>query len=119
MVFRFLKDLLQRDSEDRTVRFDLAKPRSENPFKAVSIHPGNPCCGAALQMSSIRYLCDSAPRLPLPECDVANCTCRYKHYSDRRSGRDRRAIYDWSRQKELDLVDRRSGRGRRSTDGVN
>lgn len=118
MAFRFLKDLLRRDTEDRAVRIAPLRPRSENPFQAVSIHPGDPCCGAARQMSSIRYLCASAPRIPLPECDVANCTCRYKHFSDRRSGQDRRSVYDWTRQKDLGTGDRRSGRGRRSTDGV-
>lgn len=118
MAFRFFKDLLGRDAEDRVVRIAALRPRTENPFQAVSIHPGDPCCGAARQMSSIRYLCASAPRIPLPECDVASCTCRYKHFSDRRSGRDRRSVHDWTRQEELGTGDRRSGRGRRSTDGV-
>jgi hypothetical protein len=118
MAFRFLKDLLRRDGEDRTVPIVPLRLRTENPFQAVSIHPGDPCCEAARQMSSIRYLCASAPRIPLPECDVSNCTCRYKHFSDRRGGQDRRSAYDWTRQKDLDSGDRRSGRGRRSTDGV-
>ena len=65
-----------------------------------------------------RWLPYLAPRLPLPECDAAACNCRYVHYSDRRSGLDRRATYDWTRERELGVVNRRSGRGRRSTDAV-
>ena len=118
MPLRFLRELLRRDAEDRTVRIAPLRPRTDNPFQAVSIHPGDPSCEAARQMASIRYLCASAPRIPLPECDVASCTCRYNHYSDRRSGKDRRSVYDWTRHKEFGTGDRRSGRGRRSTDGV-
>ena len=50
--------------------------------------------------------------------DVAVCSCRYVHYSDRRSGQDRRRTYDWSRERDLGVVNRRSGGGRRSTDAV-
>jgi hypothetical protein len=115
---RFFKELLRRDSEKPAVRIPPLKARAQNPFQAVSIQPGNPCCAAARQQSSIRFLCASAPRLPLPECDVANCACRYRHFPDRRSGQDRRTAFDWNRRKELGTSDRRSGRGRRSTDGV-
>jgi hypothetical protein len=118
MALRFLKDLLRREPEERPAITSLVKARSESRFKAVSIHPGETSCEAARQMASIRFLCESAPHLPLPECDVATCSCRYTHYSDRRSGRDRRAFYDWTRERELGTVNRRSGRGRRSTDGV-
>ena len=118
MALRFLKDLLRREPEDRPAIATLVKARSENRFQAVSIHPGETSCEAARQMSSIRFLCKSAPSLPVPECDVATCNCRYTHFSDRRSGTDRRAVYNWIRERELDAVNRRSGRGRRSTDGV-
>jgi hypothetical protein len=118
MALRFLKDLMRREPEERSAISTLVKAQSANRFQAVSIHPGETSCEAARQMSSIRFLCKSAPGLPLPQCDVASCNCRYTHYSDRRSGRDRRAFYDWTRERELGTVNRRSGRGRRSTDGV-
>jgi len=119
MALRFLKDLLRREPDDRPAITTLVKARSENRFQAVSIHPGETSCEAARQMASIRFLCAAGPHLPLPECDVATCGCRYTHYSDRRSGQDRRARYDWTRERQLGTFNRRSGRGgRRSTDGV-
>ena len=119
MALRFLKDPLRREPDDRPAITTLVKARSENRFQAVSIHPGETSCEAARQMASIRFLCAAGPHLPLPECDVATCGCRYTHYSDRRSGQDRRALYDWTRERQLGTFNRRSGRGgRRSTDGV-
>jgi hypothetical protein len=87
-------------------------------FRAVSIRPGEHSCGAARQLGHLRFLGAKAPRLPLPECDAATCNCCYAHYSDRRSGRDRRAKYDWAREREIEVVNRRSSHGRRATDGV-
>ena len=92
--------------------------RADTRFRAVSVRPGDDSCEAARQLGQLRFLCAKAPRLPLPECDAAACNCRYVHYSDRRSGLDRRATYDWTRERELGVVNRRSGRGRRSTDAV-
>jgi len=54
----------------------------------------------------------------VPECTAATCSCRYVHFADRRSGQDRRATYDWTRERELGVVNRRSGGGRRATDAV-
>jgi hypothetical protein len=63
-----------------------------------------------------RKLSAEAPALPLPDCDVATCTCRHAHYSDRRSGIDRRAVYDLDRERDAEFVNRRRNHGRRSTD---
>ena len=87
-------------------------------FRAVAILPGEPCCEGARQFGGLRLLCQKAPRLPLPECDLSQCNCRYRHYSDRRSGLDRRATYDWARERAFGEVNRRAGFGRRSTDAV-
>jgi hypothetical protein len=59
--------------------------RIVNVFHAVSIKAGPRCCQAARGMSGIRYLSKEAPRLPLPQCDLATCECRYVHHDDRRS----------------------------------
>jgi len=87
-------------------------------FRAVRIRAGEDCCEAARQFGNMRFLCYKAPRLPLPECTAASCQCRYVHYPDRRTGQDRRRTWDWSREREFFGVNRRSGRGRRATDGV-
>jgi hypothetical protein len=118
MALRFLRNLLGREPERRPAIKVPVRTRSEHRFQAVSIHPGESSCEAARQMASIRFLCEAAPDLPLQECDVPSCGCRYTRYSDRRSGSDRRAFYDWTREQQLGTVNRRSGRGRRSTDGV-
>ena len=84
----------------------------------MSIRPGEESCEAAQQFGQMRFLCAKAPRLPLPGCSVAVCNCRYTHFADRRTGLDRRASYDWTRERELGVVNRRAGHGRRSTDAV-
>jgi hypothetical protein len=93
------------------------RPRAASqPFHAVGIVPGDPSCEAAKQMGRMRFLSAKAPPLPLPDCHAAVCTCRYAHYSDRRSGQDRRASYDWTRERQIDAVNRRQSHGRRRTD---
>lgn len=92
--------------------------RADTRFRAVSVRPGDESCEAARQLGQLRYLCAEAPRLPLPECNAATCNCGYWHHSDRRSGLDRRAAQDWTRERELGVVNRRSSHGRRSTDAV-
>lgn len=63
---------------------------SDSKFHAVSIRFGANACEAARKMEGRRFLSSAAPRLPLPECDVQGCQCRFKHHTDRRSGDDRR-----------------------------
>lgn len=92
-----------------------AKPAAE-PYHAVSIKPGLRCCEAARQFGQHRFLSKKAPRLPLPGCDAAECTCRYTHFSDRRSGLDRRSVLDMERQRQLGFPNRRRRGGRREND---
>lgn len=122
MPLRFLSDLLRRSPEPQRA----TGPRTatgtasdtDTRFRAVSIRPGEECCEAARQFGKMRFLCAKAPRLPVPECTAATCTCRYVHYADRRSGKDRRSVYDWTRERQLGVVNRRAARGRRATDAV-
>jgi hypothetical protein len=94
----------------------LPKPRPvETKFHAVSIIAGAGACAAAHRFTKQRFLSEYAPRLPLPTCDSAVCTCHYKHHKDRRAGPRRRgevgmmvALYQGS--------ERRRSRGRRATD---
>lgn len=62
-------------------------------FHAVSIRYGASACDAAREMEGRRFLSSAAPKLPLPECDAAECKCRFKHHQDRRSGRERRNVW--------------------------
>jgi len=69
------------------------KLTDSSPFHAVSIKAEASACDAAKALVGKRYLSEAAPRLPLPECDVATCTCRFVHHADRRTGRDRRSPF--------------------------
>ena len=53
-------------------------------FHAVSIQPGLDPCEAVRKLKGERLLSKSAPSLPLPECEVADCQCWYEHFADRR-----------------------------------
>jgi len=73
----------------------LPKERSpvaheSTPYHAVSIHFAPNACEAAKAIAGKRYLSAAAPKLPLPDCDVLECKCRFIHHSDRRKGSDRR-----------------------------
>jgi hypothetical protein len=118
---KFLADLLRLPVGKGVATEPVAPrpaPKGDSRFRAVSVRPGEDSCEAAQQFGQMRFLCAKAPRLPLPGCSAAVCNCRYVHFADRRSGLDRRASYDWTRERELGVVNRRSGHGRRSTDAV-
>jgi len=59
-------------------------------YHAVSLCMGTSPCTAVLAICHQRFLSNEAPNLPLAECDRSECTCRYQHHADRRTGLDRR-----------------------------
>ena len=61
-----------------------------NPYKAVSLVAGDSACESVKAARDRRYLVGEAPRLPLPGCDPALCTCKYQHMDDRREFQDDR-----------------------------
>jgi hypothetical protein len=70
-----------------------AASRKNTAYHAVSIRFESNACKAAREMEGRRFLSTAAPRLPLPDCDVLDCRCRFIHHKDRRSGRDRRSPF--------------------------
>lgn len=68
-----------------------ATPTSE--FHAVSIKYASTACSAAKSLDGKRFLSTAAPKLPLPDCDVLECSCRFVHHADRRDGDERRDQY--------------------------
>ncbi|NIL93414.1 MAG: hypothetical protein GTO71_02985 [Woeseiaceae bacterium] len=62
-------------------------------YHAVSIKFESNACMAAREMEGMRFLSAAAPRLPLPDCNVLECNCRFVHHKDRRSGKDRRSPF--------------------------
>ena len=90
------------------------------PFHAVSLKAGHGACRAAMERQGQRYLSAEAPPLPLPGCTSVDCQCRYVHYADRRTRKDRRGdlprgfgLTDETGEFE---VDRRKLRDRRKDD---
>jgi hypothetical protein len=74
---------VQQASQPKTLK-------STSAFHAVSVKYSSDACNAAKAMTGNRILATAAPRLPLPECDAAECRCGFAHHDDRRSGEDRR-----------------------------
>jgi hypothetical protein len=69
------------------------RPRDSGKFHAVAIKYSEHACNAAKALTGRRFLSQSAPRLPLPECDYPECNCRFTHFDDRRTGHDRRSPF--------------------------
>ena len=62
-------------------------------YHAVSIKFPSSACSAAKSLENKRFLSSAAPRIPLPDCDVLECKCRFVHHTDRREDEDRRNPY--------------------------
>ena len=86
-------------------------------FHAVSIKYIAKSCEAAKAMDGKRFLSSAAPRLPLPDCDVAECRCKFVHHKDRRSSEDRRNPFQGplaTSATGVHQIDQRSGKDRRA-----
>ena len=64
-----------------------------NPYRAASICPGSCACTEATAMGDQRFLLEQMPQMPLRECNVAKCECRYVRHEDRRVRDDRRSPF--------------------------
>ncbi len=78
------------ESADSGSSTHLRRKGGTTEYHSVSISLSKNACAAAQDLSGHRFLATTAPILPLPECDADECTCRFKHHEDRRSGNDRR-----------------------------
>lgn len=63
-----------------------AKSNQQQSYRGVEVipHPSKHCA-AVEQIAGYRILAEEAPQLPLPDCDEADCQCRYAQYRDRRT----------------------------------
>ena len=82
----------RRNSSDRIRQAPRRKSSapSATKYHAVSLRIPSSACDAAKKMEGRRFLSSAAPRIPLPDCDVLDCKCRFVHHKDRRSSDDRR-----------------------------
>ena len=75
-------------------------------------------CSASSRLAGIKFPFDSAPRLPVRECEAATCNCSFiglperRHVNERRRGQDRRGSI------RMEASDRRADRPRRKADLV-
>ncbi len=82
-----------RQNKAATVAESRPSAKDSGTFHAVAIKYSENVCDAAKAMTGRRFLSSAAPRLPLPECDLLDCRCKFAHYDDRRKGRDRRSPF--------------------------
>ncbi len=76
--------------EVRPVQRRRIPTKPDATYHAVSLKSLPSACDAAKAMEGQRVLSAEAPQIPLPDCDVPTCKCRFVHYKDRRAGDDRR-----------------------------
>lgn len=88
----FIRKRAAGESARSAPRPAYTKP-ADTTFHAVSLRFAGDACDAAKAMEGRRFLAGAAPRLPLPECDAAECKCRFRHHEDRRAGQDRRNVW--------------------------
>ncbi len=91
----------------------------DSAYHAVSIKFASNACKAARELEGRRFLSNAAPRLPLAECDVLECSCRFVHHKDRRTGKDRRSPFGPSgvgASTGTHKIEQRQGRDRRHDD---
>ncbi len=91
LVWLFIR---RRQAAKPDVPKSAARTSSSNAaYHAVSIKFTSNACKAAQGMEGRRFLSTAAPRLPLPECDVLECKCRFIHHKDRRAIKNRRSPF--------------------------
>ena len=106
---------VRRRAETRSVS---SASETQQPYRCVAIRPGQEACQAVRNLAGRRFLGRAAPPLPLDNCAVASCRCRYDHFADRREDERRHsnALLRGLTQ-HADNNDHRSGRDRRRATG--
>jgi hypothetical protein len=106
--------LIDTKPEAKDQEKDEPKRRSRHAWHAVTIVASGSACPAAINCKGKRFLSSEAPRLPLTECTAERCSCKYRHYEDRRNA-PRRAEERGAAPSRVS-TNRRAKRGRRAVD---
>jgi hypothetical protein len=107
--------LIQNGPDSKADREAKSARGTQHRWHAVAIVAGAGACAAAAARKGQRYLAREAPQLPLPDCDAQRCSCKYRHFEDRR-GPARRATEREGIRARAVANERRAKRGRRATD---
>ena len=111
--FRCWQRMSARARPKRASVITAAKPE----FSAVKVAVDLNCCQAVRDMSKQAFLTNSAPSLPVPECDAMSCRCRYTYLEDRREGERRSPVLSiYERFTTPEQWANRGVRGRRKDD---
>ena len=105
---RAKKNNSSKHSNNKTV-----SKSSVSPYHCVEVKMSYSACDEVLQLHGKRYLSAEAPVLPVAGCDK-NCTCKFKHYEDRRQD-DRRDAFSASGIHFSGEKNRRMGGDRRQS----
>lgn len=63
-----------------------ATPKQKPRYAGVEIIPQKgACCSEVRAIAGQRFLTNEAPLMPLPNCDMAQCNCRYRQVPERRT----------------------------------
>jgi hypothetical protein len=108
--------LIDRGNGPKEPGAKAPKREPRNRWHAVAIVPGATHCQAAEAAKGRRFLSSQAPILPLRDCDIASCSCKYRHHEDRRGAPRRSEENRSGGLRSRTGVDRRNSRGRRETD---
>jgi hypothetical protein len=86
---------------------------ARNPYRATSIVYRAGACDAVKAIAGKRFLDVDrvTPSSPLPDCNAANCECKYTHHEDRRDYDEDRRL---PRTLQSDLYDRTGKPDRRA-----
>jgi hypothetical protein len=83
----------------------------------LAVSESGVCCEAMRAIEGQCCAIDRAPPLPLSDCDLKICQCRYDYLPERRANRERRSGEDRRGAIRFDAPgsDRRSGEDRRAS----
>ena len=113
LVFRIRQNKKNAEADSRPT------VKKRGAYDALAIKYSENACDAAKTMTGRRFLSSAAPRLPLPDCDLPECNCKFVHYDDRRVGPDRRSPFSQAGLTSATGTyerERREKTGRRNTD---
>jgi hypothetical protein len=109
--------LLETKSKEKDAAQAKTQRKSRHRWHAVTIIGSASMCAAAQACKGKRFLSPEAPRLPIAGCDAEKCSCRYRHFVDRRAG-PRRAEERGAAPARAP-TNRRAGRDRRAPEESN
>ncbi len=117
-VFRIIQSVLSGKTVDQSRPEVKKQGAPAGPYHSVTIKSLRSSCVTARALKDIRFLSREAPALPLEDCDVATCSCRYEHHPDRRGGPRRGAEMGAAKIPSMSGEEKRLERDRRSTSEV-